>query len=148
MYTYLAHGEKMFKKLPYIISILFVLFTTACTLNNDSSDNEQKYYVEMGRITKTDYNTCLNTYRNLSNSPTAAEIKAVRSTLRSYQQYDFSSTAICRRSEFHAFLTEHGYSKSEADETIKAIDSVGNNILFFHYKYSDDYVCWMYVEKE
>lgn len=132
----------------YTFFVLLLLFAGFGLMScKEDDDKEQTYYVEIGRISKANYNAFCSLYAPGTNY-TFDEIKSARSVLRNYQQYDFESNTGYTRSELYSFLTTHGCTSAEAESSLNFLDSVGNVIAFFNYAYSSDYMIWTYGEKE
>ena len=129
------------------MSLMIVLAAICFAGCADKEDEEQTYYVEIGRIAKTDYNSLLSQYSNIT-SPTYTQLKQARATLRQYYQYDFASNTGFKNNELYTFFIQHGFTPSEANSSLNNLDSRGNSLGFYNYAYSENYVCWAYAEKE
>ena len=134
----------MWKMAMSLMIVLAAICFSGCA---DNEDEEQTYYLECAQIARTDYNTLMENYGNQSYD-TFAQRKQARALLRSVKNYDFASGSGYKKERIHNVLTQKGFTKAEADEIFKSINSVGNELLFFNSAYSDDLIAWVYIEKE
>ena len=140
--------NSMWKMAMSLMIVLAAICFTGCADKEDEDDKkEQTYYLEYAQITRTDYNTLVENYGNQSYD-TFAQRKQLRALLRSVKYYDFASGSGYKKERIHNVLTQKGFTKAEADEIFKSINSVGNELLFFNSAYSDDLIAWVYIEKE
>ena len=140
--------NSMWKMAMSLMIVLAAICFTGCADKEDEDDKkEQTYYLEYAQITRTDFNTLVENYGNQSYD-TFAQRKQARALLRSVKYYDFASGSGYKKERIHNVLTQKGFTKAEADEIFKSINSVGNELLFFNSAYSDDLIAWAYIEKE
>ena len=138
----------MWKMAMSLMIVLAAICFTGCADKEDEDDKkEQTYYLEYAQITRTDFNTLVENYGNQSYD-TFAQRKQARALLRSVKYYDFASGSGYKKERIHNVLTQKGFTKAEADEIFKSINSVGNELLFGNSAYSDDLIAWVYIEKE
>ena len=138
----------MWKMAMSLMIVLAAICFSGCADKEDEDDKkEQTYYLEYAQITRTDFNTLDENYGNQSYD-TFAQRKQLRALLRSVKYYDFASGSGYKKERIHNVLTQKGFTKAEADEIFKSINSVGNELLFFNSAYSDDLIAWVYIEKE
>lgn len=131
-----------------LMIVLAAICFTGCADKEDEDDKkEQTYYLEYAQITRTDFNTLVENYGNQSYD-TFAQRKQARALLRSVKYYDFASGSGYKKERIHNVLTQKGFTKAEADEIFKSINSIGNELLFGNSAYSDDLIAWVYIEKE
>lgn len=129
-----------------LTAVLTVICFAGCADKEEDEKKEQTYYVELGEIKKDDYNSLLAEYSNIT-SPTYAQLKEARATLKTYHQYDFDSNTGFKRSELYNFFIRHGFTPSEANSALDNLDSRGNSLGF--YSSSSEYkIYWAYAEKE
>lgn len=140
--------NSMWKIAMSLMIVLAAICFTGCADKEDEDDKtEQTYYLEYAQITRTDFNTLVENYGNQSYD-TFAQRKQARALLRSVKYYDFASGSGYKKERIHNVLTQKGFTKAEADEIFKSINSVGNELLFGNSAYSDDLIAWVYIEKE
>lgn len=144
--------KNRFWKLMLALTTILSAITFAGCKNEEEDKNtyyikEQTYYGEVARITKSDYQTFSSRY-NSTSAITYSLLKEARSTLKTYNEYDFASNAGIKRSEMLNFLTQHGFTPLEAESSLNDLDKRGNLLQFYNYKYSNDYIIWIYIEKE
>lgn len=140
--------NSMWKMAMSLMIVLAAICFTGCADKEDEDDKkEQTYYLEYAQITRTDFNTLVENYGNQSYD-TFAQRKQARALLRSVKYYDFASGSGYKKERIHNVLTQKGFTKAEADEIFKSINSVGNELLFGNSAYSDDLIAWVYIEKE
>ncbi len=140
--------NSMWKMAMSLMIVLAAICFTGCADKEDEDDKkEQTYYLEYAQITRTDFNTLVENYGNQSYD-TFAQRKQARALLRSVKNYDFASGSGYKKERIHNVLTQKGFTKAEADEIFKSINSVGNELLFGNSAYSDDLIAWVYIEKE
>lgn len=140
--------NSMWKMAMSLMIVLAAICFSGCADKEDEDDKkEQTYYLEYAQITRTDFNTLVENYGNQSYD-TFAQRKQARALLRSVKYYDFASGSGYKKERIHNVLTQKGFTKAEADEIFKSINSVGNELLFGNSAYSDDLIAWVYIEKE
>lgn len=140
--------NSMWKMAMSLMIVLAAICFTGCADKEDEDDKkEQTYYLEYAQITRTDFNTLVENYGNQSYD-TFSQRKQARALLRSVKYYDFASGSGYKKERIHNVLTQKGFTKAEADEIFKSINSVGNELLFGNSAYSDDLIAWVYIEKE
>ena len=127
-----------------LMMLSLMLIVSAC---KQQSDPPAKYYIEGGVMDKETLMTIVAPYENKTNL-TFDEIKTVRNQLRACTLDDFSSEKDVSEEECRDFLTQHGYTPSEADEAIDSVNNVGNALLFFNVKTSTAKAAFIYAEKQ
>ncbi len=144
----------MYKKLN-VIGIIFALFIilgiTGCQQSSSINSKGGLYYEEAGEILLSDFKTVIAPYKAKYTSEKdlkKEEIKAIREALRNCQQFDFASKKDVTRKELSDFLSQHGWTPSEAEKEMSVLDSRGNTIWMFNIKNSTTHVVYLYVEEQ
>ncbi len=144
----------MYKKLN-VIGIIFALFIilgiTGCQQSSSTNSKSGLYYEEAGEILLSDFKTVIAPYKAKYTSEKdlkKEEIKAIREALRNCQQFDFASKKDVTRKELSDFLSQHGWTPSEAEKEMSVLDSRGNTIWMFNIKNSTTHVVYLYVEEQ
>ncbi len=138
----------MKNKLYFLGLIMFIgtlLLLTSC--QQQSTPPETKYYYEGGVLNKTTLQTIVAPYANRTDL-TFNDIKAVRNSIRACEIENFASQKDVSRKDCHDFLTQHGYTPSEADKVIESVNNTGNALLFFNVKNSTTKAAYIYAEKQ
>lgn len=134
----------------YYFGCIFILSTIlgfASCQQPTSSTSEFKYYVEGGVVSKSQLQAIVAPYENKTNL-TFDDIKAVRNKIRACPMEDFASEKDVVKKDCQDFLTQHGFTPSEADEVIQSVNDTGNVILFFNVKNSTVKAAYIYAEKQ
>lgn len=126
-----------------VLLLSSILILSSCTQQNTPSAPEPTYYYECGILSTAILQTIVAPYSNKTDL-TFNDIKTVRNKIRACNPEGFSEKDVSRET-CHNFLSQHGYTPSEADTIIESINDVGNGILFF---YSNIKTAYIYAEKQ
>ena len=120
---------------------------SGCQQNTSDDSKNTLYYVEGGILSKTTLQTIVAPYENKTDF-TYNEIKAIRNQLRACELEDFFSEKDVTRDDCHNFLTQHGFTPSEANQGIESVNNTGNALLFFNVRNSPSKAIYIYAEKQ
>jgi hypothetical protein len=137
--------NKKIRFIGIILAVCCILGMTGCQ-QTSSGESPKKYYVEAGEVDKNSALSIANSYGNQA-SYSFSEIKQIRNLFRALDQYDFASRADVSRSDCYDFLVNHGFTPSEAENTLKEFDSRGNGLGLFNVRNSNHAV-YIYFEKQ
>lgn len=127
-----------------VLLLSSILILSSCTQQNTPSAPEPTYYYECGILSTEILQTIVAPYSNKTDL-TFNDIKTVRNKIRAFNPEGFSEKDVSRET-CHNFLSQHGYTPSEADTIIESINDVGNGILFF--SVSNIKTAYIYAEKQ
>ena len=134
-----------------IFAILFVLLAaafTGCSSSSSEESKETKYTVETGNCDKTYYEGFL---LSLAANPelTTDSMKAWRDHFYNHtregtyvKNEDYSAKAV------KALLHQDLIEGSTPEEEVEIAKELGNNLTFINVTDVNDYVTWVYIEKE
>lgn len=114
---------------------------------SDASEDDGLYSVEIGTVTNATYEQSLSMIESYGSSINRSSIKEVRKYLYENTVSDYSGGIKAEESEITSLLRQKGFSASAAENEINALNSIGNDILFFESAKSSNHKVWMYVEK-
>lgn len=139
--------KKQFFGIGLFLFMGTMLVLSSCTQQNTPSAPEPTYYYECGMLNITTLQTIVAPYANKTDI-TFNDIKTVRNKIRACNLDDFASENNVSRGTCHDFLTQHGYTPSEADKVVDSVDEIGNALLFFSVKNSNTKAIYIYAEKQ
>lgn len=138
------------KKIISVFASLLVLICFFSCSNpssiqtEDTSYRVQLYKVETGVITNSTYNTACNKISKWTEI-NYLKIVSIRNYLYDNTISGHTIETGVTINEIKEFMLSHGYSQREAEDGIKFIKEIGNDIGFFEYRYGDDKKVWIYV---
>ncbi|MDR1319426.1 MAG: hypothetical protein LBJ90_07355 [Treponema sp.] len=127
------------KKLCFVSLIVVSIFLNSC---DDPVSSTQYYYYEFFTVTKAYYTSVPE--------PTTDSFSAMESykeQLRSHQAEFLDSGHDATQKDIYDLMTSTGFSASETNGAIEFLNSIGNNVLIFEYKLSNNYYVILYLEK-
>ena len=142
------------KKTTKIISLLLILaasiFTSCSTpaaSGDPSSNSQQNYKVEYGRMSKDYYNTFISSLGEGSDFNSAA-FRSTRDDFKNNHtiQGTYTAQSNYSRAALTALLNRDLWAGTAEDE-LSVIDFMGNNLTFIDVVDSTDWVTWIYIEQ-
>ncbi len=143
--------NKKLNAIGIIFALFIILGITGCQQSSSGDSKSGLYYEEAGEILLSDFNTVIAPYKAKYTSAKdmkKEDMKAIREALRNCQKFDFISKKDVTKKELSDFLSQHGWTPSEADEELSVLDSRGNTIWMFNMKNSTTHVVYLYVEEQ
>lgn len=143
------------KKIPRIALLFAALFfcTYFSGCSDSSSDDDDTYFVEAGRITNSTYQSvhswimsqeqyCYD-YNDVYNL-----LKQGRYKLKEATVGDYAYETGVDIDEIQEEFQKHFDNPLDLSDSINFLKDVGNTILFFYASDSDSHKFWMYIQKE
>lgn len=120
---------------------------------NNNSDEEETYFVEIGRIPNSAYERHEAKFN--TNYLSYAEVKKIRYDLKASVVGDYEYESGVSIDEIHALLQENPGDPLMVKDALQFLEDVGNNIIIFNLKklpemtYNpNEYKLYMYIERE
>ena len=145
--------KKRISILGIALAAIVMFGLSGCQQQTDSSDSKKNalYYVEAGEIAKSDAEAVIGPYKTKYSSSadlTYKDIKDIRNGFRECYLYGFTSEADVTAEKLKDFLTQHGYTPSEAESELSDLYNRGNAIWMFNVKISTEHVAYLYIEEQ
>ena len=122
--------------------IIIGIFFNACYAPMES-EAKDKYYYELFRVSKVNYNSV-----PMPSSVTFNSIMSYRNALK-YRMTEFLQSGSDVTQDFiYTFLIQRGVSPVEANNEISGINYIGNDVLVFEDAISTNNYIIMYIEKQ
>lgn len=103
----------------------------------------------MGTISNSTYDVAMDMIYSYGPNITHDNVKTVRNYLfqNTVSDYDNSTRGVTKE-EIQNFLISKGMTTTQANMEIAALETLGNDIVFFGHAYSSSSKIWIYAEQE
>ncbi|MDR0448800.1 MAG: hypothetical protein LBH07_09050 [Treponema sp.] len=128
------------KKIGFIIVGIIIagLFFNSCATETGTTG---QYTYELFRLTKANFNRVPQPETANFNAG-----KAFKDSLRRYSVQNHGS-GVASQGEIRSLLVKQGATRAYANNAVKYLNTIGNNVLWFNYAQDDSFNVVLYLEK-